>query len=159
MSSVVSPLTPRHTVKHALRLCLCPVSHCQLCSCKTFLDKFLKFELLELTLHAIHNVWSGPVLTGLRPLDWSRAAKTKDQTAGPVFGTLETAGPDRHRTRPKTGLGTGPGPDRRNSSGDAFLSDRVIHTFHQRWVRSHNYRVHDFKVSRAELLTGERTLN
>jgi hypothetical protein len=76
----------------------------------------LAFEPLQPILHVVHKVWSGPVLTGLGPLDWSQAAKTKDQTAGLVFGTLETAGPDRCRTRPKTGLGTGPGPDRWNSN-------------------------------------------
>jgi hypothetical protein len=70
------------------------MSHLQLCYCETFLDKFLQFEPLQLMLHAAHSVWSGPVLTGLGPLYWSRAAKTKGQTAGPVFGTLETMGPD-----------------------------------------------------------------
>jgi hypothetical protein len=97
----------------------------------------LAFEPLQPILHVVHKVWSSPVLTGLGPSDWSRAAKTKDQTAGPVFGTLETAGPDRCRTRPKTGLGTGPGPDRRNSiltfkvSPKAWLKEGVDLSYQQ----------------------------
>jgi hypothetical protein len=67
-------------------------------------------------LGAMCKVRSGPVLTGLGPSDWSCAAKTKDQTAGPVLAAMKTVRLDRCRTRPKTGLGTGPGPDRRISS-------------------------------------------